>query len=422
MNSSRADASLARYPRRDRVVDLADLLDGDDAAILDADSDDVAFFWHDATSDRSMLAAGAVHHFVGDGPGDLARVANEARAALAEVEGGGRGGFAVLGGFAFADQPPGRCAPLPGCWFLVPRRLWRRENGTTRLVELDAPTADPPALGGATAFEPGDDWETTVASALERIRAGSLAKVVLSRGRRLPRPAASLRRLLRHLRATRPGCATFALRCGTTAFFGSTPEWIVRVDASGLHAPALAGTHARGLSAEADEARAAALLACLKNRREHRAVVDGIVASLARLGIQPEVDDTRILRLPEAMHLRTGISARVPAGVDVLRLASELHPTPATCGAPRAAAAEFLRRHEGDRGWYTGGIGWMDARGRGDVVVGLRSALRDGEGLTVRAGAGIVSGSDARSEFVETELKMEAMLEPLRALAVESDR
>ena len=421
MNSSRADTSLAGHPSLDRVVDATDLLDGDDAAILDGDTDDVAFFWHDATTDRSMLAAGAVRHFVGNGPGDLARVASGIRSALADAEGSRPGGLAALGGFAFADQPPGRSAPLPGCWFFVPRRLWRRENGTTRLVEIDAPSAEPPMFGRVEVQEPGGDWDSTVASALERIRAGSLAKVVLSRGRRLPRPAASLRQLLRHLRATRPRCVTFALRWGTTAFFGSTPEWIAHVDASVLRAPALAGTHPRGLTPEEDENRAAELLACLKNRREHRAVVDGIVASLARLGVQPEVDDTRVLRLPEAMHLRTEISARVPAGLDVLRVASELHPTPAVCGTPRAAAAEFLRRHEGDRGWYTGGVGWMDARGRGDVVVGLRSALRDAEGLTVRAGAGIVSGSDARSEFAETELKMQALLATLRALGAEAD-
>ncbi|MFM8412511.1 MAG: isochorismate synthase MenF, partial [Alphaproteobacteria bacterium] len=380
------------------------------------------FFWHDPASDRSLLGIGVVRHFGGDGPGDLAHVAREIRDATDGMAGLDQGGLVALGGFAFSEQAPGRSTGLPGCWFLLPRRLWRREGRTTRVIDVDAPSAPPPRVTPVAPEPFADDWHPRVASALDEIRRGSLDKVVLSRRRCLPRPEVPLRRVLRRLRDERPRCVTFAVRCGDTAFFGSTPEWMVRLDARGLHAPALAGTWPRGASPEADEAHAAALLDCLKNRREHRAVVDGVVASLRKLGIQPDVDEARILRLPEAMHLRTEIGGRVPAGLDVLRIAAELHPTPAVCGSPRAAAASFLRRSEADRGWYTGGVGWMDARGHGEVVVGLRSALQDGLGLTIHGGAGIVSGSDADTELAETELKMSALLDPLRLLAADGVR
>jgi len=423
MNSRTVDPAPRSSLRHETFDDAVDLLDGVDGARLDDERDGLAFFWHDPGADRTFLGVGAVRHFVADGPSHLARVASEARTALGELGGIDPGLLSIVGGFAFADGSAGETGPLPGCWFLLPKRSWRREGGTTHFVEVDAPDAPPPS---STSVPPvigtEDAWDRRVESALAEIRRGSLDKVVLSRRKRLARPGVPLRSVLRRLRETRPGCVTFAIRNGGNVFFGSTPEWMVRLDAAGLHAPALAGTYPRGDSPDQDGIRGAALLACLKNRREHRAVVDGIVASLVTLGIRPEVGDARILLLPEAMHLRTDVTGRVPPGLDVLRVASVLHPTPAVCGTPRAAAASFLQRHEADRGWYTGGIGWMDGLGRGEVVVGLRSALLDAHGITVHGGAGIVTGSAAASEFAETELKMNAMLDPLRALDAEVSR
>ncbi len=420
MNSPRTNPSGAVHLRHESFADTGDLLACADAAALDDDGSDATFFWHDPSTGRSLLAVGAVQHFIADGPSQLAAVAAHVRAALGDADSLGCGGLAAVGGFAFADPSSNHGGPLPGCWFFLPRRLWRQEHGTTHVVEIDAPAAPLPPLHPAEVCSREDVWEPRVASALDHIRRGDLDKVVLSRRRRLPLPQASLRRMLRSFRAARPACVTFAVRLGATAFFGSTPEWMVRLDARGLHAPALAGTYPRGDDASADDANAAALLACIKNRREHRAVVDGIVRSLKSVGVQPEVDDTRVLRLPEAMHLRTEITGRVPNGIDALRLAAALHPTPAVCGTPRSTAAAFLREHEAERGWYTGGVGWMDGRGHGEVVVGLRSALRDATGLTVFAGAGIVAGSDAGSELAETEIKMNALLAPLRTLEAES--
>ncbi|MBY0397092.1 MAG: chorismate-binding protein, partial [Thermoleophilia bacterium] len=109
---------------------------------------------------------------------------------------------------------------------------------------------------------------------------------------------------------------------------------------------------------------------------------------------------------------------------DVLALVGALHPTPAVAGAPPAAAAEWLRRHEGlERGWYAAPIGWLDAEGGGAFCVALRSALiRNGVGAAGRsggsrarlfAGAGLVAGSDPEQELVETRIKLRALLAPL---------
>ena len=122
----------------------------------------------------------------------------------------------------------------------------------------------------------------------------------------------------------------------------------------------------------------------------------------------------RLLRLGNVQHLWTPVTARARAGQSVLDLVTRLHPTPAVCGAPRAAALRLIRELEGlDRGWYAGPVGWVDARGEGEFVVGLRSALLRGGEATLYAGCGIVGESDPEEEYRESELKLRPVLSAL---------
>ena len=74
-------------------------------------------------------------------------------------------------------------------------------------------------------------------------------------------------------------------------------------------------------------------------------------------------------------------------------------------------AVTMIRKMEGfDRGWYSGGIGWTDTDGNGDIAVALRCALLRGSTAHLFAGAGIVAGSDPQSELEETRLKFRPML------------
>jgi isochorismate synthase EntC len=132
-----------------------------------------------------------------------------------------------------------------------------------------------------------------------------------------------------------------------------------------------------------------------------------------------------------------------PATTGLLDVAGHLHPTPAVCGAPRAEACRRLALEEPDRGWYGGAIGWVDARGDGELAVALRATLLDGDAheatldpdaaqtargsdeaadrqppnatAHVWAGAGIVDGSSPEREFEETERKMRSILPFLEA-------
>jgi isochorismate synthase len=100
--------------------------------------------------------------------------------------------------------------------------------------------------------------------------------------------------------------------------------------------------------------------------------------------------------------------------VSALRLALTLHPTPAVCGTPTAAARSFITEREGfDRGYFTGTLGHVDSNGDGDWIVTIRCAELGPERARVFAGAGIVGSSVAEVELDETNVKMQTMLDAL---------
>lgn len=273
-------------------------------------------------------------------------------------------------------------------------------------------------------------WSQTVDAAQEEIRGGALEKVVLARRILAPWPQsaghqavpARIHSALQALRTRYAHCTTFALSLPSAeanesaafdarsqqTFFGATPELLIARAGERIHTMALAGTAPRGASADEDRAHEYALLGSEKEREEHRLVVEAIVQALGTLNVEVRPSSVPdVVSFPNVHHLRTSIHAAAPAHAGVLELAEALHPTPAVCGAPGPVAFRWLQENEPwERGWYAGGVGWLNDRMDGRISVALRSALANAEGVCAFAGAGIVEGSDADREWDETRAKL----------------
>ena len=92
-------------------------------------------------------------------------------------------------------------------------------------------------------------------------------------------------------------------------------------------------------------------------------------------------------------------------------LLQALHPTPAVGGSPRNQAIRAIESFENfDRGFFAGAVGYMTGK-HGDFAIGIRSAILDRRELSIFAGAGIVSESDPKAEWEETEIKMKNFLD-----------
>ncbi|MGH3121957.1 MAG: isochorismate synthase, partial [Streptosporangiaceae bacterium] len=253
------------------------------------------------------------------------------------------------------------------------------ESGLVRLADAPVPRPPAPGLirwhdGSLTALQ----WERAVATAVDRIKAGRLQKVVLARD--LYASASGLideRLLLSRLADRYPDCYTFA--CG--GLVGATPELLIRRQGLQISSLVLAGTAPRGDDPARDVALGTALLASAKDTEEHGYAAAGVRESLAPLCDQLTVAPRpALLRLANVQHLATTISGRLAARADgtspsVLALADALHPTAAVCGTPAETAMELIRELEGmDRGRYAGPVGWVDSAGNGEWCIALRCA------------------------------------------------
>ena len=269
-----------------------------------------------------------------------------------------------------------------------------------------------------TAVPSAGEYAEGVRTATSRIRAGALRKVVLARQIRVEagRPL-DPRTLAARLRSVDPAAYTFAAPVDAGTLVGASPELLLSRHGHEVRSNPLAGSAPRAGDPDEDRANADVLAASGKNREEHAIVVEAVAETLGPFCEDLAWDPEPVL-LPTAnvWHLSTRFRGllRDPAP-HALELVGALHPTPAVCGDPRAAARSAIADLEPfDRGGYAGPVGWMDAEGDGEWVIALRCAELDGERATLFAGAGIVADSDPSAEVDETERKFRAFLDALR--------
>ncbi len=262
------------------------------------------------------------------------------------------------------------------------------------------------------------EWRTAVSEAVDAIAEDALRKVVLSRSVIVRSDtAAGGFDLLHHLEASYPRCFGYGWMNAAATFIGASPELLVRSVGGAVSSNPLAGSAPRGEGEEDDRALAEGLMRSPKDRIEHRLVVDDVVGRLKPFVDRLEVPNSPSLkRMATVQHLSTPVHGTLSAPRNVLELVDALHPTPAVGGTPRAQATSFIEKVEGfDRGWYAGGIGWVDGAGDGEFAIALRCGLIEGTQAHIFAGAGIVADSDPEAELLETRLKLRPLLELLAA-------
>lgn len=285
-------------------------------------------------------------------------------------------------------------------------------------LENDLPLRDdaPSALADLAYPMPFADWATIITGLTQRMKLGELNKVVLARAAEahFDRPP-DIDRALAHVATRYPGTYRFLFepRSGH-AFFGATPELLVRVQGQQLETMALAGSARRGRTADNDAAISAELLNSAKDRHEHQIVIDAIAQELRQQVRALQVGETGLLKLSNIQHLHTPICAMLPSAQGVLPWVARMHPTPALGGDPREAALAAIQSAEPiTRGWYAAPIGYIDRNMDGAFAVAIRSAVVQRQRAWLYAGVGLVSQSDPQREWDETILKFKPMLEAL---------
>lgn len=153
---------------------------------------------------------------------------------------------------------------------------------------------------------------------------------------------------------------------------------------------------------------------------EQQFVTDFIVDNLKELTDSIQVSTPYTLKAGTLAHIRTDIKAVFKQDADVRQLIAILHPTPAVCGLPKAAAKEFILEYEGyDREYYSGYHGelnkdFVTAAKQTDLFVNLRCMKMEftASGKTkahLYIGGGITKDSIPVNEWQETVNKSRTM-------------
>jgi menaquinone-specific isochorismate synthase len=351
-----------------------------------------------------------------------------------------------FGGFAFDPGNSGGSlwSGFGDALLILPEALFVRSSGQNRLVlalavspgervenvlaagrkvdaRYHAPVAgDLTSLGSVANLIESDvsleRWSDSVQSALARIQAGSLNKIVLSRRFWLRNTQLRTWPVMYRLRERVSSCFHFAFDLGGgRSFLGATPERLFHRRNNEVETECIAGTAVRGTDADSDGSLAEHLLSNPKERLEHYYVVEDMLRCLGDLCDRLDVSTSpHVLKLATLQHLIAKARGDLRPGTSTGDILSSLHPTPAVGGSPRDAALAAIRELEGaSRGWYAGPVGWY-ARDEAEFAVAIRSALLADSHACIFAGSGIVRGSTPDEEWRETEDKALAFVDALR--------
>lgn len=337
----------------------------------------------------------------------------------------------VYGGWAFRARAS-YAAPWqhwPQTYFFLPRWELRLQAGQLKLcvnlvapapqrqaelqkalAELRAPSplkSTVPKLQGPYRHQPEwTGWQKMLSSAHQTLAAGTLEKLVLSRSSSIACPELGLeiiQALLQQQRAVYH--FWFQPRAGEI-FWGASPERLYARRGQQLFSEALAGTRPYTDQPERNQELRQDLLNSSKDRNEHQKVLDFLQSRLHELGSHVQRSPVDVIQAGPVQHLYCRFQADLKPGLTDLDLIAQLHPTPAVNGQPAALAPSYLEALEPhERGWYTGGLGWISAQAA-EWAVALRSALWQDHTLHFFTGAGIMPDSNIQSEWQELDAKL----------------
>ncbi|MBU6323974.1 MAG: chorismate-binding protein [Bacteroidetes bacterium] len=256
---------------------------------------------------------------------------------------------------------------------------------------------------------PGETYIQWVEQVKQQLIAGNLAPEDFDFPRIAPKKVVTSRSVFRRLppepmrwfeRACRlyPQAMVYLFDAPETGcWIGATPEPLLRWESGAGSTMALAGTK----STEAESGFGA------KEQDEQGYIRTFIREIFKDLNIPFREEALRELQQGDLKHLCNEFHFNA-APEQVWNLAKQLHPTPAVCGYPRAAALRTLLSERTLRSFYGGFLGpWSPEKV--SLWVNIRCGEVFADGINLYAGTGITQDSDARDEFQETEQKLRVL-------------
>lgn len=254
-------------------------------------------------------------------------------------------------------------------------------------------------------------YEATVAEVIASIRRGPLRKAIVSRRVDVPFAVDLPRTYAVGLTRNTPA-RSFLFRLGDRRCAGFSPETVAEVGVAGsVSTQPLAGTRPLLHRPDADRRLREELAWDVKECYEHvisARLADEELRAVCRPGSVAIWDLLAVRERGTVQHLASRVAGQLRPGLDAWDAVEALFPAVTASGIAKLPALRTIAALEGDaRELYAGAVCVIDSSGALDSALVLRSAYQDADGATwLRAGAGIVIGSDPSAEYDETTDKL----------------
>ncbi|MDA3850235.1 MAG: chorismate-binding protein [Spirochaetaceae bacterium] len=257
-----------------------------------------------------------------------------------------------------------------------------------------------------------EEYKKAVEIIKKEIVAGNLLQCVPSRRLEVESTMSALE-AYRNLRRSNPSPFLFYLDFGEYQLFGASPELQVQSDGTTATVRPIAGTRRRGKDRVEDLAMEKELLADEKEAAEHLMLVDLARNDLGRICQAGSVEVTAlrtIERYSKVMHIVSEVKGTLKPGVGADEVIRKTFPAGTVSGAPKIEAVNRIGKIEKiNRDFYAGLVGFIDAGGKTESCITIRSSLKIDGKFVFQAGGGIVYDSQPERELEETNEKMRAL-------------
>src|SRR5699024_10405868 len=239
----------------------------------------------------------------------------------------------------------------------------------------------------------------------------------------------------RYLRSANPSPYMFYIDYSDYLIIGSSPESLIQTNGDQVITNPIAGTRPRGASATEDKRLEQELLNDRKEIDEHKMRVDiskgnsvtiykkeiaeyEMLVDLSKGDFAPICKQEsitapvykQVMHYEHVMHIVSEVHGQLKVGKTCFDALIACLPAGTVSGAPKVRAMQIINElEEVKRGFYAGGIGYIDFNHDMNIAIAIRSILIKDQKAYLQVGAGIVADSVPEKEYEETLHKAKSL-------------
>jgi aminodeoxychorismate synthase component I len=258
-----------------------------------------------------------------------------------------------------------------------------------------------------------------ISRAQEHIAAGDIYQLCLTNEITLEVTGDALVTFLQ-LRESNPAPYSAFIRIEGVEIVCCSPEQFIKVSESGkISTKPIKGTRPREKDPVADAASAEELRNNEKERAENLMIVDLMRNDFGRVAKVNSISVPKLFEIESfaTVHqLVSTVEATLETGLTAVDAIKAAFPGGSMTGAPKLRAMKIIQDLEaGERGVYSGIIGYLTHGGVADFGMIIRTIVVNQGRATIGVGGGITIDSQPEAELLETKIKAKALLNALQA-------